>query len=148
MKRREPGGSASGPLVILMSFWRRSPSRSGTKKSKELLALLVDRRGGFVTSDEAISFLWEEEPVNSVTLARYRKMALRLKNILEEYGIAEILESVDGKRRIVPERVSCDLYDYLSGKEEFAPLFKGTYLTNYSWGETTLGELMNDSLTK
>ena len=30
------------------------------KKSKELLALLVDRKGGYVTSEEAISFLWED----------------------------------------------------------------------------------------
>ena len=48
------------------------------KKSKELFALLVDRRGGFVTSEEAIGFLWEEEPVCPVTLSRYRKVALRL----------------------------------------------------------------------
>ena len=81
--------------------------------------------------------------MNSVTLARYRKVALRLKNILEEYGIADIVESVDGKRRIVTEKVRCDLYDYLSRKDEFAQLFKGSYLTNYSWGEMTLGELLN-----
>ncbi|MGN0492273.1 MAG: hypothetical protein ACI4F7_01385, partial [Acutalibacteraceae bacterium] len=111
------------------------------KKSKELFALLVDRRGGFVSSEDAITFLWEDEPVNSVTLARYRKVALRLKNILEEYGIADVVETVDGKRRIVREKVHCDLYDYLSGKEEFSQLFKGNYLTNYSWGETTLAEL-------
>ena len=73
--------------------------------------------------------------------SRYRKVALRLKNTLEEYGIADIVENVDGKRRIVPEAVSCDLFDYLSGKEEASALFKGSYLTNYSWGETTLGEL-------
>lgn len=113
------------------------------KKSKELFALLVDRKGGYIDSEEAISFLWEDEPVNSVILARYRKVALRLKNTLEEYGIAEIMETVDGKRRIVPERVKCDLYDYLSGKTEYAQLFKGSYLTNYSWGENTLGELLN-----
>lgn len=116
------------------------------KKSKELFALLVDRRGGFVTSEEAIAFLWEEEPVNAVTLARYRKVALRLKNILEEYGIQEVMESVDGKRRIVTERVRCDLYEYLSGKEEFSQLFKGSYLTNYSWGENTLAELTGELL--
>ena len=81
--------------------------------------------------------------MNSVTLARYRKVALRLKNILEEYGIADIVESVDGKRRIVTEKIRCDLYDYLSRKDEFAQLFKGSYLTNYSWGEMTLGELLN-----
>ena len=113
------------------------------EKSKELFALLVDRRGGYVTSEEAIGFLWENEPANAVTLARYRKVALRLKNILEEYGIADVVESVGGKRRIVTSAVSCDLYDYLSGQEEHAQLFKGSYLTNYSWGETTLGALLN-----
>ncbi|MDO4419777.1 MAG: PAS domain-containing protein [Ruminococcus sp.] len=116
------------------------------KKSKELFALLVDRKGGFVTSDEAISFLWEDEPVNSVTLARYRKVALRLKNTLEEYGISDVVEVVDGKRRIATDKVQCDLYDYLSGKEEHASLFKGSYLSNYSWAETTLAELMGNIL--
>lgn len=116
------------------------------EKSKELFALLVDRRGGFVSSEEAISFLWENEPANSVTLARYRKVALRLKNILEEYGISDIVESVNGKRRIAAEKVQCDLYDYLSGQEEYAQLFKGSYLSNYSWSETTLAELMGDHI--
>ncbi len=112
------------------------------KKAKELLALLVDRRGGYVTSEEAIAYLWEDEPVNAVTLARYRKEALRLKNTLEECGIGHIIESVNGKRRIIPEEIRCDLYDYLSKKEEYADLFKGSYLTNYGWGEITLGELV------
>ena len=111
-----------------------------------MLALLVDRRGGYVTSEEAIAFLWEEEPINTVTLARYRKVALRLKNILEEYGISHIVQSVDGKRRWVTEKVQCGLYDHLSGRPEYAGLFKGSYLTNYSWGETTLAELTGDMM--
>lgn len=114
------------------------------EKSKELFALLVDRRGGFISSEEAISFLWEDEPANPVTLARYRKVALRLKNLLEEYGISDIVESVNGKRRLVTDRVRCDLYDHLSGQEGSAQLFKGSYLTNYSWSENTLAELMGD----
>lgn len=116
------------------------------KKAKELLALLVDRRGGYVTSEQAIGYLWENESANAVTLARYRKEALRLKNALEEYGIGYIMESVDGKRRIIPEYIGCDLYDYLSGNEEYAGLFKGSYLTDYSWGEMTLNGLLNDNL--
>lgn len=118
-----------------------SPIAFRNKKSKELFALLVDRRGGYVSSEEAIGFLWEEEPVSPVTLARYRKVALRLKNILAEYGISDVVETVDGKRRIVTDQVKCDLYDYLSGREEYSRLFMGSYLTNYSWGETTLAEL-------
>ena len=135
------------PSVVIRTFGyfdvfvNGVPIAFRNKKSKELFALLVDRRGGFVTSEEAIGFLWEEEPVCPVTLSRYRKVALRLKNILEEYGIADVVESVDGNRRIVTEKVRCDLYDYLSGKMEYANLFKGSYLSNYSWGENTLGEL-------
>lgn len=127
-------------------FVGEKPIAFRSRKSKELFALLVDRRGGYVSSEEAIGFLWEDESVNPVTLARYRKVALRLKNLLEEYGISEIVESVDGKRRIVTEKVRCDLYDYLSGEKEYARLFKGSYLTNYSWGETTLAELTGNIL--
>ena len=113
------------------------------EKTKELFALMVDRRGGYVSPDEAIGFLWEDEPASALVLARYRKVALRLKNLLEEYGISDVVEYVGGKRRIVTEKVDCDLYDYLSQKEEYASLFNGSYLTNYSWGEITLGELMS-----
>ena len=127
-------------------FVDERPIAFRNEKSKELLALLVDRRGGFVSSDEAIGFLWENEPVTSVTLARYRKVALRLKNLLEEYGISDVVESINGKRRLAAEKVQCDLYEYLSGKKECAALFKGSYLTNYSWGETTLAELTGDHL--
>ena len=119
-----------------------TPIAFRNKKSKELFALLVDRKGGYVTSEEAIGFLWEDEPANTLTLSRYRKVALRLKSTLEEYGISDVVETVDGKRRIVLEKVDCDLYNYLSGREEYSQLFKGSYLTNYSWGENTLGDLI------
>lgn len=127
-------------------FVDEKPIAFRIQKAKELFALLVDRRGGFVTSDEAICCLWPEEPSSPVTLARYRKVALRLKSILEEYGIPQVVEAVDGKRRIATELVRCDLYDYLSGRPEHAQLFKGSYLSNYSWGETTLGELSGEPL--
>ena len=120
-----------------------NPLRFATRNPRNYWRFLLTAGGGYVASEEAISFLWEDEPVNTVTLSRYRKVALRLKNTLEEYGISDIMEAVDGKRRIVMEKVQCDLYHYLSGKEEYAQLFKGSYLTNYSWSETTLGELTN-----
>ncbi len=121
-----------------------APIAFRSQKAKELFALLVDRRGGFVSSEEAIGFLWEDEPLSSVVFARYRKIALRLKNILEEYDIPDIIEVSDGKRRLIVEKTGCDYYDYLSGREEYATLFKGSYLMNYSWGERTLGELMSE----
>lgn len=110
-------------------------------KSEELLALLVDNRGGYVSSAEAVSFLWEGETANKVTLSRFRKVAMRLGEILEEYGIADIVEKSGRSRRIETDLVRCDLFDYLSGDEKSKNLFKGSYLREYSWGEVTLAEL-------
>ena len=90
------------------------------KKAKELLALLVDRRGGFVTTGDAISYLWEDECTEK-----------------------RILHRVNQESRIRTEHVECDLYDYLEDEEKHKKLFKGVYMTNYSWAENTLGTLLN-----
>lgn len=149
-KVQEQPRTRSGKKVYIRTFGYfdvfvdGAPIAFRSQKAKELFALLVDRKGGFVSSEEAIGFLWEDEPLSSVVFARYRKIALRLKNILEEYDILDIIEVSDGKRRLIVEKTGCDYYDYLSGKEEYATLFKGSYLMNYSWGERTLGELMSE----
>ena len=110
-------------------------------KTKELLALLVDRHGGYVEPSAAIACLWEDEPANKTTLARYRKLAMRLNATLAEYGIEEIIESRNGRRRIRPELIQCDLYNFLSGSEDYLDQFAGLYMQNYSWGESTLARL-------
>lgn len=112
-------------------------------KAKELLALLVDRRGGYVTSSEIIGCLWDDEPKNKATLARCRKAVMRLREALREYGLEDIVESKKGSRRLNVDLVSCDLYLFLSGKPEYAHLYKGSYMLNYSWGEFSMAELEN-----
>ena len=37
---------------------------------------------------------------------------------------------------------------FISEKEEYSQLFKGNYLTNYSWAETTLAELTGNIYNK
>lgn len=112
------------------------------EKAKELLALLTDRRGGFVSSRDAVSCLWEDEPVNKVTLARYRKVAMHLKDTLEAYGIQDILINENGRRRLDASKVNCDLFEYLSDNPRYEHLFQGVYMLNYSWAEVTIGQLM------
>ena len=73
-----------------------------------MLALLVDRGGGFMTHEELIARLWPGEPVNALTLARCRKIAMRLKNTLREYGVEDIVEAAKSRRRIAAERVEFD----------------------------------------
>ena len=99
------------------------------KKAKELLALLVDRRGGFETTGDAISYLC--------------KVIKELRRTLNAYGIERVLHRVNQESRIRTEHVECDLYDYLEDEEKHKKLFKGVYMTNYSWAENTLGTLLN-----
>ena len=110
-------------------------------KAKELLAILVDRKGGLVSSREAISLLWEDEEYDSVTQARFRKVAMRLNRELESIGIENIVEVIDRKRRINAQFVTCDLFEYLNGNPEYTERFDGNYMLNYSWGEYTLSNL-------
>ena len=62
-----------------------------------------------------------------------------LKQELEENGIADILETENARRRIVPEKLQCDLYTYLASPSEAG--FNGSYMSNYSWAEVTRAEL-------
>ena len=113
------------------------------KKAKELLAVLVDRRGGYVSSGDVISYLWENESANPTTNARYRKVAMQLKNTLEEHDIGYIVESADRQRRLVSNAVDCDLFHFLAGEETYINKFDGTYMLNYSWSEWTASYLDN-----
>lgn len=110
----------NGRNIVVRLFGSFSMSVDGrainirSEKAKELLALLVERRGSFVSSHEAIAMLWECEP-NETTRARYRKTASRLMAELGRNGIDYIVESDRGARRIVPECIECDYYDYRDG---------------------------------
>lgn len=99
-------------------------------KGRELLALMVQKRGAFLTTREAITTLWECEP-DETTRARYRKVASRLMIELKREGIDYIVENDRGARRVVPEFFSCDYYDYQDGFAEPTD----ELLPEYYWSE-------------
>ncbi len=101
-----------------------------SEKGRELLALLIEKRGSFLTTREAITSLWECEP-DETTRARYRKIASRLMAELRAHGIEYIVESDRGARRIIPEFIDCDYYDYRDGLK--SPT--SDFLPEYSWAE-------------
>ena len=123
-------------------FLNGNPVYFSSYKAKELLAYLVNCRGGMVPTRKAVSVLWEDEPVSQKTLNRYYKVCMRLRRTLEKYGIEDILKSVPGGGYcIVMDKVRCDYYDYLSRKPEAMYLYKGVYMSDYSWSEETIAEL-------
>ncbi len=57
--------------------------------------------------------------------------------------IAQIAEQSGFSAEYIEEKAELSPKKGLSGEEKYSQLFEGGYLTNYSWGETTLGELIN-----
>lgn len=108
-----------------------------SKKAKELLAVIVDRKGGYVSSADGAAILWPDEEDGPCLRSRFRKVAMLLTQTLAENGIEDILEVVHGKRRIVPEKINCDFFDYLQNKNENGTIFPGVYMQSYAWGEVT-----------
>jgi two-component SAPR family response regulator len=126
-------------------FLNGRPIAFSNAKEKELMALLIDRRGGTLTSGEAISYLWEnEEPDDRVT-RRYRKLAMGLKNTLTKYGIEHILINNHGIRSIDVSAIECDYYELLKGNSEYKNSFHNLYMSDYSWAEETLATLWDYS---
>lgn len=113
-----------------------------SSKAKELLALLVDRKGGIVTTQEMLTYLWEDRPDSDASRSLCRKVASRLHKCLEQIGADDIIIRHKRGRSLDTEKVECDLYRYLEGKKDGKETFCGEYMTNYSWAEETLGMLL------
>lgn len=108
-------------------------------KCKELLAYLVDRRGGSVTRSEAFSILWDDRLYDRSMQKQLDGIIRSLRSALQGYGIASILEMRRGTMRICPERLQCDLYRFLDGDPDAQREYCGEYMTGYAWAQFTEG---------
>ena len=101
-----------------------------SRKAKELLALLVARRGGIVEMEFAVDLLWEEEPFSEQVKGRFRKAVMNLKNTLRDHGLLWMLHSERGRMYLETKGVSCDYYELMEFSDEF--------MAQYSWSEAFL----------
>ena len=104
--------------------------------------------GDYVREQIHISRSLTDKPIG-VNIMLLSPFAEEVAKVVLEEKVEVLTTGAGNPSRFIQEglaagiKVACDLYNYLSGKEEYAQLFKGSYLTNYSWGETTLGELLS-----
>lgn len=106
-------------------------------KSKELLALLVDRNGGVVNTEQAIAVLWEGRKYDETVQSLFRKVLKSLRLSLEEAGISDILVDNRNQRSIDKSKFVCDYYEFLEkGKTESTKYF-GKYMEQYEWAKAT-----------
>ncbi len=122
-------------------FYKGQPVHFSRSRTKELFAYLIDRRGAGSTMGELISILWEGRLDTPSVRSQLRSLITDLRTTLQGLGQASIIIKQRDLIAVDPERVDCDYYRYLSGERSEASMFRGEYMTNYSWAETTLGAL-------
>ena len=110
-------------------------------KSKELLACLVDRRGGSITTREACAVLWEDKPYDAVQKSYYQTIAAELKAALRRAGADNILVKNRNSLAIKPELLDCDSYRLMEGEPRAICSYRQNYMPCYSWAEFSIGQL-------
>lgn len=114
-------------------------------KSKELLALCIDHRGGMVSMEEAIDKLWENRVYDTRVKNLYRKAVMNLRQSLQEEGAEAIFISTRGACNIDSSKIQCDYYDFLEGKTSAIRQWEifHSYLQEYTWAEETSSNIEN-----
>ncbi len=114
-------------------FFHGEPVTSFTKRSKELLAYLVDKAGAVCTSADISNAIFQGS-----SDSYFRVVKKDLIRILSEIGQEDILIKGWAKLGINREKVRCDYFDYLNGSPGALNLYQGTYMQQYHWAQTTL----------
>ena len=127
------------------AFVDGAPLAFGYTKTKELLAFLVNGSGAMCSLPRVTDALWEDGQGMAAHGSYIRNLLSDLQRTLRENGCGDALLRQRGYAGIDRQRVRCDYFDYLDGKEEGLRAFHGEYMTQYSWGEVTLATLLNAS---
>lgn len=112
-------------------------------KAKELLALLVDARGGEVSVEMIATTLWEDHPFDESAKALVRRAIADLRSIGRTLGVEDLIAGSRGSVSLNAAHVECDLFRYLEGEDIPYP---GSYMEQYSWAEGTAAALSFGSL--
>lgn len=113
-----------------------------TGKAKEILALIVTRRGSEISNEEIYSTIWETEEYDNVKMNAYYNALRRLRDALEGAGIADLLVSTRHGQYVDTELFDCDWYDWLDRTAVTDERFDGEFLTEYSWAEPIIAEMV------
>lgn len=112
-------------------------------KAKELLAYLVDRKGAGVTAAEVCSVLWDGNESDANLNNNLQHTKKDLKNILNSYGIGDIVIFGWNCLALDVSKVNCDFYNFMAMDLNAVDAFMGEYMKNYDWAEFTTAELID-----
>ena len=135
--------------LFIQTFGRFTVFRNGkpiplTGKAKEILALVVTKRGKEISNEEIYSTIWEERPYSNEKMTVYYNALRRLKRLLKEENLQDLLISTQRGQLVNESLFDCDYYAWQDGNMGSRDRFEGEFLSEYSWGEYILADIMNE----
>lgn len=110
-------------------------------KTKELLAVLIDRHGAGVTGKEICAVMWPDDSDDSKHINYLYQLFFDLRNTLELVGARDVLQQNGYLYALDTKRIDCDYFSYL---DTGRPEFHGEYMSQYDWAENTAGLLCHN----
>lgn len=108
-------------------------------KAQEFVAYLIDRRGAGVSRKELAAVILEDEAYSRATQSYLTQIIAEACKALRLVGYEDLIVKSYNAYAVNTDLLKCDLYDFEKGD---LSRFHGEYMTQYSWSELTLGELM------
>lgn len=105
------------------------------KKSKEMLAYLIHKRGTVCTLKEAAAILFEDEIYDEKLQNYMQKIISSMMKTLRKYGVEEVIEKEFNSMRVDTSKIECDYYHFIEIGAELDFEQEQSYLENYTWAE-------------
>ena len=118
-----------------------NPLKFKRSKTKEVLAIMIDRKGARLSSRTICAVLWPESLDDGKNINYLHQIFIDLKNSLKEVNALAVFNQCGYDYYLNVDKIDCDYYDYL---EKGKPDFKGEYMSQYSWAEETCALLWNN----
>lgn len=118
------------------------PLRFERRKTKELLAYLVDRQGTSASMGELIGILWGDTPATHSIQSNLRNSIHDLASTFAKAGADNVLIRGRNTLALNCDAIDCDFYDFQRRMPYAVNLYRGEYMAQYSWAEMTSSELL------
>jgi len=118
-------------------FANNEPLKFSRSKTKELLAYLVMRQGARCSNSEIIAAIWESKVDSKALQNQFRHLVFDLRNTLKSINSEDIIVKQRGTLAILPNKLTCDMYDFLAADVDAVNKYMGEFMAQYSWAEFT-----------
>lgn len=109
-------------------FYKGEPLKLSYKKSKEVLAYLVDREGSAININELNAILWEEDHKSYL-----RNLIADIQRTLKSIDCEDVFLKRRNEYSIDVTKIDCDAYEYKKDNPDAVRMYRGEYMIQYPW---------------